>query len=245
MPSAATASLLSRCQNKGMRIALAVATLLLASPASAQDEFAPVREVIQTCAACHGENGASKVPENPILAGQQYYYLYLQLKDFKSGARASEIMGPLVQPLQPEQMKLLAQFFSKQKWPAIGHAAEGANVDIARRADRFRRVHRVPPGRFSRQQRRATSGRSTPRVPEAYDARFQESRYVTTHRTRPRCSPPSVSRRSRASRTISPRSRCTRARRARRFRERQDIDDLRMAARRRVIACSLSASILE
>lgn len=117
-----------------MRIALAVATLLLASPASAQDEFASVREAIQTCTTCHGDGGASKVPENPVLAGQQYYYLYLQLKDFKSGARHSDIMGPLVQPLQPEQMKLLAQFFSKQKWPAIGHAAEGANVEIARHA---------------------------------------------------------------------------------------------------------------
>jgi cytochrome c553 len=117
-----------------MRIAFAVATLLLASPASAQDEFAPVRELIQSCSACHGENGASKIPENPILAGQQYYYLYLQLKDFKSGARASEIMGAMAQPLQPDQMKLLAQFFSKQAWPSIGHAAESANVPIARRA---------------------------------------------------------------------------------------------------------------
>ena len=117
-----------------MRIAFAAAALLLAAPAPAQDEFAPVRELIQACTACHGENGASKVPENPILAGQQYYYLYLQLKDFKSGARASEIMAPLVQPLQPEQMKLLAQFYSKQTWPSIGHAAAGANVDIARRA---------------------------------------------------------------------------------------------------------------
>jgi cytochrome c553 len=118
-----------------MRIALAVATLLLASPAAAQDEFAAVREVIQTCTACHGDGSASQVPENPILAGQQFYYLYLQLKDFKSGARHSDIMGPLVQPLQPEQMKLLAQFFSKQKWPAIGHAAESANVGVARRAE--------------------------------------------------------------------------------------------------------------
>jgi cytochrome c553 len=118
-----------------MRIALAMATLVLASPASAQDEFASVREAIQTCTACHGEGGASKVPENPILAGQQYYYLYLQLKDFKSGARHNDIMGPLVQPLQPEQMKLLAQFFSKQKWPTIGHAAESANVESARRAE--------------------------------------------------------------------------------------------------------------
>jgi cytochrome c553 len=116
------------------RIVFAVAALLLTALAAAQDQFAPVREVIQTCTACHGEGGASKVPENPILAGQQYYYLYLQLKDFKSGARASEIMAPLVQSLQPEQMKLLAQFYSKQTWPSIGHAAEGANVDIARRA---------------------------------------------------------------------------------------------------------------
>jgi cytochrome c553 len=107
--------------------------LLLTAPAPAQDEFAAVRDVIQTCAACHGENGASKMPEYPILAGQQFYYLYLELKDFKSGARASEIMGPLVQPLQPEQLKLLAQFYSKQTWPSIGHAAESANVVVARR----------------------------------------------------------------------------------------------------------------
>jgi len=116
------------------RIVFAVAALLLTALAAAQDQFAPVRQMIQTCTACHGEGGASKVPENPILAGQQFYYLYLQLKDFKSGARASQIMGPLVQPLQPEQMKLLAQFYSTQTWPSIGHAAEGASVDIARRA---------------------------------------------------------------------------------------------------------------
>lgn len=116
------------------RIVFAVAALLLTALAAAQDQFAPVRDVIQTCTSCHGEGGASKVPENPILAGQQYYYLYLQLKDFNSGARASEIMTPLVQPLQPEQMKLLAQFYSKQTWPSISHAAERANVDIARRA---------------------------------------------------------------------------------------------------------------
>ena len=112
-----------------------MATLLLASPASAQEEFAAVRESLQTCTACHGEGGASTVPENPILAGQQFYYLYLQLKDFKSGARKSDIMGPLVQPLQPDQMKLLAQFFSKQKWPTIGHEADDANVETARRTE--------------------------------------------------------------------------------------------------------------
>lgn len=116
------------------RIVFAMSMLLLAARAPAQDEFAPVRELIQSCAACHGEGGASKLPENPILAGQQFYYLYLQLRDFKSGARKNEIMAPVAQPLQPEQMKLIAKFFSQQTWPSISHAAERANVDVARRA---------------------------------------------------------------------------------------------------------------
>jgi cytochrome c553 len=109
-------------------------TALAQTQTPAADEFAPVREAIQACAACHGEGGASKLPENPILAGQEYYYLYLQLKDFKSGLRKNDVMAPLVQALEPDQMKLLAKYFSQQKWPSIGHAPERANVDIARRA---------------------------------------------------------------------------------------------------------------
>ncbi len=31
--------------------------------------------------------------ENPILAGQEFYYLYVQLKDFKSGLRKNAVMG--------------------------------------------------------------------------------------------------------------------------------------------------------
>jgi cytochrome c553 len=109
-------------------------TALAQAEAPGADEFAPVREAIQACTACHGEGGASKLPENPILAGQEYYYLYLQLKDFKSGLRKNDVMAPLVQALELDQMKLLAKYFSQQKWPSIGHAPERANVDIARRA---------------------------------------------------------------------------------------------------------------
>jgi cytochrome c553 len=121
------------------RIVLALSALSLTALASGaetpvNDEFAPVREAIQTCAACHAERGASTLPENPILAGQEYYYLYLQLRDFKSGQRANEIMGPLVQPLQTEQMKLIAKYFSQQTWPSTSHAPERASVDSARRA---------------------------------------------------------------------------------------------------------------
>lgn len=126
--------------------ALLISTLgLLAAPAfagspaeadagAAQDEFEPVRQQIQTCFACHGERGAAPLPTNPILAGQEYYYLYVQMRDFKSGLRKNEIMGPLMQPLELEQMKLIAKYFSQQTWPAIGHAANPEQIPLAKGA---------------------------------------------------------------------------------------------------------------
>ncbi len=87
--------------------------------------------MIQTCYACHGELGAKPLPNNPILAGQEYYYLYTQLKDFKSGLRKNDIMKPIVDPLELEQLKLLAKFFSEQTWPTISHEGNRAQSEIA------------------------------------------------------------------------------------------------------------------
>jgi cytochrome c553 len=111
-----------------------VSAVLLLAPtalASADDEFAPVHDTIQTCFACHGERGAAPLPQHPILAGQEYYYLYVQLKDFRSGLRKSEIMGPTVQALSLEELKLIAKFFSLQTWPTISHASDPARVEVA------------------------------------------------------------------------------------------------------------------
>jgi len=116
------------------RIVSALSVLSLTALAAADDEFAPVRATIQTCFACHGERGAAPLPQNPILAGQEYYYLYVQLKDFKSGLRQSEIMGPNVQTLQLEELKLIARFFSLQTWPTISHAPDPAMVEVAETA---------------------------------------------------------------------------------------------------------------
>lgn len=113
---------------------MALSILLLTALAAADDEFAPVRDTIQTCFACHGERGAAPLPQNPILAGQEYYYLYVQLKDFRSGLRKSEIMWPIVQPLEPEQLKLIARFFSLQSWPVISHAPDPAKAEVAKAA---------------------------------------------------------------------------------------------------------------
>ncbi len=109
------------------RISALILGLVLPFDAGA-DEFAAVRGKLETCAACHGEKGASDQPKYPILAGQHFYYLYVQLKDFKSGLRKSEVMTPLVQDFGKKDMQALAQYFSKQAWPNIGFRADPAKA---------------------------------------------------------------------------------------------------------------------
>lgn len=96
-------------------------------PASADvAEYEPVNNQIKQCVTCHGDNGATLQPTFPILSGQHFYYLYVQLKDFKSGLRDNAIMGPIASPLSKSQMKLLAKYFSEQNWPNIGFRADSA-----------------------------------------------------------------------------------------------------------------------
>ena len=54
-----------------------------------------VEETAQVCAGCHGENGIPQEKTTPVIWGQNEGYLYLQLRDFKSGARKNDQMGPI------------------------------------------------------------------------------------------------------------------------------------------------------
>ena len=64
------------------------------------------------CQACHGLDGLSKVPDAPNIAGQTEPYLVAQLQAFKSGARKSESMSLVVQPLSDTDIDDLAAYFS-------------------------------------------------------------------------------------------------------------------------------------
>lgn len=97
-------------------------------PAFAQD---PVEEKAQACIACHGENGLSQDPMVPIIFGQHAGYLYIQLKDFKSKSRASEIMNPIAAELEKADMLALAQYFESKPWPSTGYRSEAADVSKA------------------------------------------------------------------------------------------------------------------
>jgi cytochrome c553 len=105
-----------------------LALIVLAALPTAADEYNAISEKLELCAGCHGEKGASSNPEYPILAGQHLYYLYVQLKDFKSGFRKSEIMSPLAAELEKADMLSIAKYFSEQKWPGIGFRADPAKA---------------------------------------------------------------------------------------------------------------------
>ena len=107
--------------------------------APAQDAAKAVAEKAQLCAACHGASGVPIDKKTPVIWGQQAGYLYLQLRDFKSGARKNPIMGPMAQSLKHDEMLALAEYFSKKQWPQLGqppapadvaHVAEQANSSI-------------------------------------------------------------------------------------------------------------------
>lgn len=88
-----------------------------------EDKYASVKDKLQTCFACHGEKGVSQISTNPVLAGQQFYYMYVQLKDFKSGLRESPIMSPIVKNMEKADLRLIAEYFSEQEWPKLDYKA--------------------------------------------------------------------------------------------------------------------------
>ncbi len=66
----------------------------------------------QTCSACHGEAGVPPDPQFPELADQSATAIYKELRDYKSGARVSPFMTPIVQALGDKQMIDAAAYFS-------------------------------------------------------------------------------------------------------------------------------------
>jgi cytochrome c553 len=100
-----------------------LAGLLLSLPAEAQD----IEERLQLCQSCHLEGRVPEDPAVPIIAGQEFYYLYVQLRDYQAGRREHEVMSGIAADLTKEEMQALAQHFSEQPWPATGYQApEGA-----------------------------------------------------------------------------------------------------------------------
>lgn len=95
-----------------------------ADPAQAQ------QIVTKVCAACHGADGNSTSPVNPVLAGQHADYIVKQLVDFKgNNDRKNPVMLGMASPLSPQDMKNLGAYFEAQK-PKTRAAKDAALVKL-------------------------------------------------------------------------------------------------------------------
>ena len=112
----------------------ALALLLVASlPATAQEPFV-LEDAVAQCAECHGKAGVPEDAEFPIMSGQQFFYIYTQLKDYASGRRASEIMSPIASSFSTEQQSEIAKHFAAKNWPKIVADTQEGDSETAERS---------------------------------------------------------------------------------------------------------------
>lgn len=96
-----------------MQIA-ATLSLLVSLPLFAAGDAAAGQGKSAVCAACHGADGNSIIPNWPKIAGQNTAYLERQLGLIKSGERPVPEMAGIVAGLSDQDMADLAAYFSAQ-----------------------------------------------------------------------------------------------------------------------------------
>ena len=67
------------------------------------------------CVNCHGEDGISKTPDVPNLAGQNPAYLLEQIRKFGSGERKDQFMQGLIKVLKGEERVQITHYYASNK----------------------------------------------------------------------------------------------------------------------------------
>ena len=106
-------------------IAAALASACMYSAAYGQvpvkGDPAKAQQLVTTvCSACHGPDGNSAIPVNPVIAGQHAEYVFKQLVNFKAEAgktaeRPSPVMTAIVANLSRDDMANAAAYFGTQE----------------------------------------------------------------------------------------------------------------------------------
>jgi cytochrome c553 len=99
--------------------------------AAAKGDAAAGQAKSAICAACHGIDGNSAVPNWPKLAGQHQAYLSRQIHLIKAGARQVPEMAGIVPGLSDQDIEDLAAYFSSQT--RTGGVADESLVSLGER----------------------------------------------------------------------------------------------------------------
>ena len=95
-----------------MKKVIVGSVLLGVAVAACADVAAGKARAATACAVCHGPLGLAMQPGVPHLAGQQEIYLVEQLKHFRSGKRANEVMNVIAKPLSDQDIENMAQWYA-------------------------------------------------------------------------------------------------------------------------------------
>jgi cytochrome c553 len=85
--------------------------LQILAAAKPERGFAKAQEV---CVACHGEQGVSRAPEFPNLAGQSGAAIYKQLNDYRTGSRTHPLMTDIAKALDEATLADIAAYYAAQ-----------------------------------------------------------------------------------------------------------------------------------
>jgi cytochrome c553 len=96
-----------------------------ATPEADQDPFAAVKKLTAMCAGCHGDDGNSKAPATPSLAGQHDAYLIAAIEAYQEATRAEPMMQALTKPLERSQVDDIAYFYAAMVPAASGAPGKG------------------------------------------------------------------------------------------------------------------------
>lgn len=92
-------------------VLLGAACVFAASPPAA--EKAQTRLLVGACTGCHGTDGHSN-GAIPSLAGLKKEYIFLAMREFRAGKRASTVMRQQSTAYSDAQIERIAAFFAAQ-----------------------------------------------------------------------------------------------------------------------------------
>jgi cytochrome c553 len=98
------------------------------SVGAALAQSASLAERIKACAACHGEDGNSRMENIPSIAGQPAFFIVNQLILMREKVRPVEAMAPFVKDLTDDDAIALGDHFAKLPSKASGEPIDPALV---------------------------------------------------------------------------------------------------------------------
>lgn len=98
---------------RGMALATGVVLGFAVFAAQAGDPEAGAG-LVQSCVACHGDEGRSQIDRYPSLAGEDEEFLFEEMKAFRDGDRQDPEMTPQVARFDDQQLADIAAYFAAQ-----------------------------------------------------------------------------------------------------------------------------------